>query len=563
MLSRFTLPIGIKIFGIASSMLTLLLGVTYLSTARMRQVNGELIDIAEYLTPLTESVAQINVHVLEQQIHFERMLKISEIEPFNQARLDQELAVFEERGQLVDEELDAAIALAQESVENAHRLEGAIELARVATLLEVLGEEHQQFHDQGLFIIRLFNEGEHETAEMLDMQLAEYEEDFDQRVQGLLRELAAFTEASARLAEKHEQQTVRLSWILVGSATLLGITFASGVTLSLVQPIQRLVASTQEVEGGNLDLELPISSQDEIGKLTDAFNTMVQEIREKDRLKATFGQYVDPRVVDTLVAQQNQIESGSKQMMTVFFSDIAGFTGISEMLTPTRLVTLINQYLTLASAPITEYDGVINQFIGDAVSAFWGPPFVSQADHARLACYAALEQSSQLIKLRRMLPEIMGIRKGLPDIRVRIGLASGELVAGNIGSERSKSYTIVGPTVRWAERMEEANRIYGTQILMTAATQKLVTGCFETRRIDRMTLNHGEEPVWIYELLGSVGELSMEKLELRDRFESAFFAFDEQRWQDAEVEFKACLALDPDDGASQYYFRKLQQVLVI
>ncbi|MEO0535717.1 MAG: adenylate/guanylate cyclase domain-containing protein [Cyanobacteria bacterium P01_A01_bin.123] len=563
MFSRLTLPIGVKIFGVASSMLALLLGVTYLSTTRIRQVNGELIDIAEYLTPLTESVALVNVHVLEQEIHLQRIFKIYEIEPLDQAKLQQELAAFEDRGQLVDEELEAAIALAQESVNNSHRLAGVIELTRVEALLEVLEEEHQKFHDQGLVVIELFAAGDTAAAELLNTQLADYEEDFDQRAQRLLRELAEFTEASALIAEKHERQTIRLSWILVGSATVLGIAFASLVTTSLVRPVRRLVASTREVEQGNLDLALPIASQDEIGKLTHSFNDMVQEIREKERLKATFGQYVDPRVVETLVEQQHQAEHGSKQMMTVFLSDIAGFTSISEMLTPTGLVTLINQYLTLASAPITEHGGVINQFLGDAVSAFWGPPFVSDRDHAKLACYAALEQSSQLTKLRRMLPEIMGIRKGLPDLQIRIGLASGELVAGNIGSERSKSYTIVGPTVQWAERMEEANRNYGTQILITDATQQLVSDFFETRRIDRLTLNHGGEVVWVYELLGAVGELSADRLELRDRFEAALSTFDEQRWCDAEAEFKACLNINPHDGASKYYLQKLQQRVVM
>ena len=407
---RFSLSIGTKIFGIATSMLTLLLGVTYLSYIRIRQVNGELTDIAEYLAPLTENLAQINVHALEQEIHFERMLRYYTIEPVDEERVNAEEAAFEARGQEVDEEITAAIELADVAAQNTYEFEDTLEVARIRPLLTVLEEDHQKLHELSLQILKLLEAGNKEDAEFLATQLADFEDDFDARLQSILFELTEFIEDSASQAQANEENTLKVSWWFAGIATGVGVVFASLVTIGLVRPVRRLVEKTRAVEQGNLQVELPVYSGDEIGKLTDAFNTLVRELREKERLKTTFGQYVDPRIIETLLGQQPQSESGQRQMMTLFFSDIAGFSSISELLTPAGLVNLINEYLTLASVPIKEHRGVINQFIGDAVSAFWGEPFVDQAEHAILACYAALEQFDQLVKLRRALPDLLGIR---------------------------------------------------------------------------------------------------------------------------------------------------------
>ncbi len=558
MVSRLQFSIGVKIFGVATSMLVLLLGVASLNFLRIRRVNGELIDIAEYLTPITEFVAEVNIHTLEQEIHFERVLKFYEIEPAPGADIEAELAAFEARGKRVDVELEAAIALADEAAQTAYTTADAIEFARLIPLLEVLEQEHQRFHDHGVKILGLLAEGDRRDAELLDAQLATYEDDFNRRLQALLFELGQFTEGAAAIAEKHEQHTLTINWILLGSAVGVGLVFAFGVTASLVRPIRRLVASTQAVERGQLDVHLPIAAEDEIGKLTRFFNAMVASIREKERLKTTFGQYVDPRIVETLVAQQGEGDSSQTAEMTVFFSDIVGFSSMSELLTPTGLVSLINQYLTLASVPIKAQGGVINQFIGDAISAFWGPPFVAAGDHARLACYAALEQQDQLAKLRRNLPEIMGIRKGLPEVRIRVGLATGEVVTGNIGSDQSKSYAVMGPAVKWAEVLEEANRTYGTTILLTAITRERAGADFITREITALPL--ADQPVKIYELLGTFGEWGEAGQALCAAFEQGLTAFRQGNWDQARDRFQHCFEQQPGDGPSQYYLAQIPQL---
>ena len=558
MKSRVSIPIGVKIFGVASSMLALLLGVTYLSYVRIRQVNRELTNIAAYLTPITKDIAEINIHVLEQEIHFERTVRYYETEPRNPARIAAEIITFEERGELVDIEIAATRALADEALENAYKTEDVLEIVRIRPLLTILEEDHQRLHEHSVEILTLLESGEFAEAEILNRQLEEFKDDFDARLQAVLFELTEFIEHAAREVEAHERSTLAISWWLAGIASVVGLTFAAVVTAGLVRPVRRLLSETHAVEQGNLDVELPVYSTDEVGKLTDSFNIMVRDLREKKRLKATFGQYVDPRIVETLLDQQTSSQGGQRQMMTMFFSDIAGFSSLSELLTPAKLVTLLNQYLTLASVPIQEHRGVLNQFIGDAVSAFWGPPFVEPDDHAKLACFAALEQFDQLAKLQRNLPDLLGIRKGLPDINIRIGLASGAMVAGNIGSENFKSYTVMGPAVHQAETLEEANKRYGTCILLTAQTRALIGDTFETREIDTVELLPGTGPEPIFELLGVAGSTEPLLLELRDRFVVALTAYRQQCWSEATVKFLACLELAPHDGPANYYLSRAQ-----
>lgn len=552
------LPIGVKIFGVASSMLALLLAVAYLNHRNIAQVNNHLIDLAFFLTQLNEDMAIANVHTLEQEIHYERVVRLLAQKSSDRERINTEIAKFEQRGQQVDEEIDRAIARVDQALANATQIPNIIQFARIQPQLEDLEVEHQNFHNQSLRVVELLQNGQREKAEILDQQLEEFEEDFDAHLQRVLLELGEATARSAQTAEAHEREALRVSWILAALATGSGLSFATLVTLGLIRPLRRLVKSTQAVEQGNLAVTVPVTSRDEIGQLATVFNTMIADMQAKEHLKATFGQYVDPRIVDRLVDQSGGAIATQRQEMSVFFSDIAGFSRISEMLTPTGLVTLINHYLTLASEPILAREGMIDKFIGDAVTAFWGPPFVGETDHAKLACYAALEQLSQLVKLRRILPEIMGIRKGLPEIQIRIGLATGELIAGSLGAEQSKSYTVMGWPMQVAEYLEGANKRYGTTILLTAKTCYQAAEAIATRAIDRVILPGQSAPSTIYELLDIAGNLTATQAELRDRFAVGITAYWEQDWGMALSNFEACGAIAPHDAASQLYIQRVQ-----
>src|SRR6185503_3776626 len=148
-----------------------------------------------------------------------------------------------------------------------------------------------------------------------------------------------------------------------------------------------------------------------------------------------------------------------RREMTILFCDMDGFTSFSEGMTPSGLVTVLNRYLSVISDPVRRNDGIIDKYIGDAVMAFWGPPFTGATEHARLAALTAVEQLAAVAAFQSELPELIGIRRGLPQLEARIGVATGEVVVGNIGSEQTRSYTVIGDTVNVASRLEGACKI--------------------------------------------------------------------------------------------------------
>ncbi|MGK7875357.1 MAG: adenylate/guanylate cyclase domain-containing protein [Xenococcaceae cyanobacterium] len=555
------IPIGIKIYGLATSMLVLLAGVTVGNYQQMRKVNNEVLDLADYITPMGKRVATINVHALEQEIHFERILRLYEIEPLDMKHLTLELESFMGLGKLVDREIEQAIALSNEAAATSKIPEDIIIFARLEPVLHILDEDHQDFQNRALDILKLMEKGKEAEALLLDTTLEEREEVFNKRIHDILVNLERFNEYKVRQIESHEQKLLTFNRVLTFIATVVGLTLAVIVTIRLVQPVRELLKGAKGIEQGNLDTQVTVNSKDELGILANSFNAMINSIRQKEQLKEAFGHYVDPRIVETLIEPHGESE-GSKQVMTVFFSDLAKFSTISEMLTPVRLVNLINQYFTLATEPITQSQGVIDKFIGDAIVAFWGPPFVSETEHAKLACYAALDQLIQLQKLQRLLPDIVGIRKGLPKVGVRVGLDSGELVVGNVGTEHLKSYTVMGPAVEIAEQLEGANKRYGTQILLTERTRQLAGEAIETREIDLLPIGENDALVPVYELLGYAGDLDPMTGELRDIFESGLYDYREQNWEKARANFETCLRLKADDAPSKFYLQQLQQNLL-
>ncbi|NES82385.1 MAG: HAMP domain-containing protein [Moorea sp. SIO2B7] len=552
------IPIGIKIYGLASSILILLGGVAIANYQQMRRVNNEVVYLANYITSIEKNIATVNVHALQQEIHFERILRLYKIEPLSKKKIALEIENFKILGKLVEQEIEEAINLSNQATTNSNIVRNIIGFARLKPVMSILDQDHQYFQDHALKIIELLQNGQEEQAFVLDINLEEREEIFNQRIHQILIDLERLAEDRVKNIEKHEQKLLFYNIILTTIAMLVGLTLATLVTRSLVKPVRELLKGAKAVEEGNLDIQVKVNSKDEIDNLAHSFNKMVTEVRQKEQLKKAFGQYVDPRIVANLMEHKFENEGG-KQIITVFFSDLAKFSTISEMLIPVRLVNLINQYFTLATEPISEFQGVIDKFIGDAIVAFWGPPFVKKTDHAKLACYAAIEQLAQLHKLQRMLPDIVGIRKGLPKLSVRVGLDTGELVVGNLGTERSKSYTIIGRAVEIAEQLEGANKRYGTQILLTERTRKLACETIETRQIDWLPIGEDKQLVPVYELLGYAGDLNKINSELRDIFEQGLSNYREQNWEKAQANFKTCLQLKADDKPSQYYLQQIQQ----
>ena len=187
-----------------------------------------------------------------------------------------------------------------------------------------------------------------------------------------------------------EQQALYASIAATATAGLLALLLSSLVISGILRPMRALSSGAKRVEEGDFEIELKPLSKDEIGSLTRSFNTMVDGLRSTQRIKDTFGQYLDPRVVSGLIADQSDATAGQKKVVSVYFSDLADFTTISEQFTPAGLVRVLNRYLDLMSSEITAREGVIDKYIGDAIMAYWAQPFSDDGNQAALAVESAL-----------------------------------------------------------------------------------------------------------------------------------------------------------------------------
>jgi adenylate cyclase len=283
---------------------------------------------------------------------------------------------------------------------------------------------------------------------------------------------------------------------------------------------------------------------------------MVEQLRLKERIRETFGKYIDPQVVEGLIDQPALATSGQRRVMTTLFCDLVGFTGISTGMTPQGLVKIMNRYLSTMSEPIRTQHGVIDKYIGDAIMAYWGPPFNDDADQARLACLAALNMVARVAPLRAELPEILGVRN-VPPLDIRIGVATGEALVGSIGSELMMSYTIMGDSVNLASRLEGANNVYGTRILASQATAKAAAPDVEVREVDRVVVLGQKEPQAVFEVMARKDELTTAQTELRARFTEALAAYRAKQWETARRGFLAALEVVPNDGPSAALLKRL------
>jgi class 3 adenylate cyclase len=215
--------------------------------------------------------------------------------------------------------------------------------------------------------------------------------------------------------------------------------------------------------------------------------------------------------------------------------------------------------MTVMSEPVRRHNGIIDKYIGDAIMAFWGPPFTGAEEQAGLACLAALDQIAGLAAFRGELPDLTGFKRGLPEFDIRIGIATGDVVAGSIGSEQTRNYTVIGDAVNLASRLEGANKTYGTRVLISEATNRLAADTVETREIDTVLVVGKTEPQRIFELLGRKGEVARERLALRDTYVEALDAYRRQAWGEARAGFEGCLAIAPCDAPSKVFLGRIAQ----
>jgi adenylate cyclase len=332
------------------------------------------------------------------------------------------------------------------------------------------------------------------------------------------------------------EATLRRLIIGLAAGALLAAALSAVLARSVIAaPLTRVVGEIRHVENFALDqVRRHPSRLAEIASLSAAIAEMAAGL-------SAFRKFIPADLVRSLLRQGVEAKpGGSIQELTVMFIDIAGFTGLSERMGD-RVVPLLSKYLDVTSEVIVANGGTIDKFIGDAVMAFWGAP-TPQRDHALLCCRAALSCRNAL--------ENSGLADdhGRP-LQIRIGINSGRMLVGNIGSELRLNYTVIGDAVNVASRLESANKHYKTQILIGAETNRLVDGVMITREIDRIAVYGKTEGLAVYELIGSVEEAdgAHARLAWITQYEEGLLKYRERNFSSAIRCFEAVLCDRPHD----------------
>ncbi|MFO0982449.1 MAG: adenylate/guanylate cyclase domain-containing protein [Planctomycetota bacterium] len=274
---------------------------------------------------------------------------------------------------------------------------------------------------------------------------------------------------------------------------LLGAALAYGVVYLVIRKITWLQSATLRIRRGDFETRVHIPGKDELAALGHAFNDMVTGLQ-------ALGLYTDPSLARSVLEKRSSTagDVSIRVAGSIFFSDLSDFTGIAERLSPEALTAQLNEYFEVVAQHIEEQGGYLDKFIGDSVMAFFGPPFIGERDFALRACRTALGCASALQALRDRWQA-----EQRPQLHQRIGIVTGEVILGNVGSSTKKNFTVMGDSVNLASRLEGENKGYGTEILIDERTLAACGDAVTARAIAEVTVRGRQQPVRIFELLSA------------------------------------------------------------
>ena len=268
------------------------------------------------------------------------------------------------------------------------------------------------------------------------------------------------------------------------------------------------------------------------------------EQRQRRETRRAFSMYLAPEVVDQIMAHPEKLKlGGERREITLLFTDLAGFTSIAEQLGPEQVAQLLNEHFSRATVIIKKHGGTVNRFIGDAIMAIWGAP-LNDEKHALNACLAARDMQLDMKKLREELGQ-----RGLPPIAMRVGIHTGPAIVGNLGASDRFDYTAIGDSVNLAARLEGANKFYGTEILVSNATVKLIGDALPLRQVDLVIVKGKSEAIETFTISNNeqVNQLTSEALQL----------YRERRWDSSEAVWQQVQTLVPGDRISTLYLERI------
>ena len=366
---------------------------------------------------------------------------------------------------------------------------------------------------------------------------------------------------SNTISRKFLSRPDALNWVELGAMLVLGLviavltprlrafTWKMAVLVAVIGGFS-VVTYALFVKGLKVNWVLPT-----IHLTVTAFGTIflgyLSVDREKLKMRSTFSRYLGEEVMDVALQDPDKLNRGEKREMTVLFSDIRGFTSLSEHMSPEKLADFINQYLSPMTQIVFDEKGTLDKYIGDAVMAFWNAP-LDQPDHALRACRAAVHMLERLEELKA------GWRKaGYPELEIGIGINTGQMVVGNMGSDVRVDYTVLGDSVNLGSRLEGTNKEYETRIIISEWTRAAVKDGIVTRRLGAVRVKGKKVPVGIYELRG-LGVPNETDAKAIAAFEAGLVASTSRDFDTARARFEEVLALWPKDGPTRNYLAELE-----
>lgn len=308
--------------------------------------------------------------------------------------------------------------------------------------------------------------------------------------------VAEVPEAKAfEASQRVKYRSVLISLIVLSLALVMGMIYSE----SLTWPIKQLVHATEKIASGDFSFRLKPKTRDEVADLSLAFNDMVEGLRERDRVKETFNKFHNKEIAEKLLSGEVKL-GGESRTALIFFSDIRGFTQMSESMAPEAIVEMLNEYMSRMVSIIRKYNGVVDKYVGDAIMATWGVPVENEND-AHNALSACLAMRLELQELNRIRTE-----RGQPTLLIGMGLNRGPVVAGNIGSNEKMDYTVIGDSVNVASRVESMTKILGTDLLVTESVYEELKSAFVFENCQEISVKGKRGALKVYRVLGYFSE---------------------------------------------------------
>lgn len=556
----FNQSIRRKIVGIALGLIVLMLVTSILSMVMSSKVGTLLDELTNRYIPAYGHLARANIRSLERALALRRMVMTRMQSPTDEEAYTARLHEFEEVDRKIEEEAEGARTLINAIIDDPRTPSDNATLARIEIRIETaVTELRRDMNEDHVKLLKQVDARQMDDARGTLEHLDLLRDNFNQKIDAIRADMLKQVYFSTSQVIGRQRQAIIISGIVTILAAIVGFAFALLVSSGITRPVRLLLAGAREVEAGRFDKSIAVSTQDEIGELAAAFNRMIEQLRHNERIRETFGRYIDPKVVQGLIDRPEVTIDGQRRVMTIMFSDMSGFTAMSEGMTPRGLVKVMNHYFTVMSAPIRNNRGVIDKYIGDAIMSYWGPPFVEEDEQALLAGLSAIDMADQVPALQKQLPDLLGIRAMPVPCDLRIGIATGEVLTGSIGSELMMSFTVMGDAVNLASRLEAVNKVYGTRILISQATAEAIGAQLELREIDRLAVVGQGVPQPVFEVMGRAGALAEPQEGLRALYAEGLAAYRARRFEDARTAFNAALERAPGDGPSRAMLARIAQ----